>query len=401
MEKMHSFRPARRGSIILFALALSLFVVVIHLKIARPLVLPRLAFPIESMLSGWAADCSSSSPEWLGRFGRAAGWHGGSLAGQATYISPQGEISHCGRGWRNGVWSQAVTPETRFRFASATKVLTADAVLAAVNEQKLALDDPFLIYLPELESVADERLKTVTLRQLLNHSAGFDRLKTPDTMFAHAKTPWCPGDLARLERIKLDFDPGARHAYGNLGYCLLGVVLERVYDEPFRELVERRYALSDYGLAFVDGPYLPDEVRYDFRNSNFYMENYYRYFDFDALSSSAGLSGGALGYARLIHQMLDREPHSLRDTESGGACRRDEFRSCYGHAFNIYQREDDPLVTYIQSGNLIGASSLVVVDHHGGVLVWVGNGMPRDMQAAMDTIKERAYSALSEHYRHH
>ncbi|WP_169745548.1 serine hydrolase domain-containing protein [Isoalcanivorax pacificus] len=385
----------------LVAAVFLMITVIAHLKVVRPLVLPRLIFPIESVVFGLAAKCSPGSPGWLERFSKTATWHGGSLAGQVAYISPNGDLSHCEHGWRDQAWGEMVTPQLRFRFASATKVLTADAILAAALEQKLALDDPLLGYLPEVNNLADERLRDVTLRQLLNHSAGFDRSRTPDTMFMHAKTPWCPSELSNLEKVTLDFDPGARHAYGNLGYCLLGVVLERVYEEPFRALVERRYALSDYDLKFVDGPYLSDEVQYDFRNSDFYMENYYRYFDFEALSSSAGLTGSALGYAKLINRMLARERHPLREVEADILCSRERFRSCYGHVFNIYQRPDDPLVAYIQSGNLIGASSMVMVDNHGGVLVWVGNGMPRKMQEKMDKIKDIAYGELSEYYTLH
>ena len=91
----------------------------------------------------------------------------------------------------------------------------------------------------------------------------------------------------------------------------------------------------------------------------------------------------------------------LRDESMVARCDREELRSCYGYGLNIYQQADDALVAYIQSGNLIGASALVVLDNQGGVLVWTGNGAPLNMQEAMDDLKRHVYEVLSGHYAVH
>src|SRR5690606_797999 len=148
--------------------------------------------------------------------------------------------------------------------------------------------------LPEVLPVEDERLESVTVEQLLNHTAGFDRSNGQDPMFLLDIKPWCPGRLQKLSSSRLKFDPGSKYSYSNLGYCLVGVVVEGVSGSPYRQYMEDEYKLSALGLGFIDGPYKADEVRYDFRNSNFYGESYFNYFDFNAISASAGLSGNAL-----------------------------------------------------------------------------------------------------------
>src|SRR5690606_38280416 len=128
----------------------------------------------------------------------------------------------------------------------------------------------------------------------------FDRLRTPDPMSLHRTKPWCPYSTSRLSTLRLDFAPGERYAYSNVGYCLLGMILERVTGTPYRQWIEREYRLKQAGIRFVDTSFYADEVRYDFRNSNLYGESYSNYFDFYALSSSAGLSGSALALAENV-----------------------------------------------------------------------------------------------------
>jgi CubicO group peptidase (beta-lactamase class C family) len=83
----------------------------------------------------------------------------------------------------------------------------------------------------------DPRLKRVTVRELLQHTGGFDRDKSFDPMFrplriakaVGATPPAEPEHIVRYMMGKqLDFDPGSRYAYSNYGYCVLGRVIEKV-----------------------------------------------------------------------------------------------------------------------------------------------------------------------------
>ncbi|MFC4638330.1 serine hydrolase domain-containing protein [Deinococcus hohokamensis] len=127
--------------------------------------------------------------------------------------------------------------------ASLTKPLfTARQVLRAAEEGRLDLDDPLSAHLPDLAWMQGSALPNRTLRQLLTHTAGLPA--------------WSPlytwGDAATIRARLLQepwtvTEPG-EVLYSDLGYLLLGRVLERVYGQPLRE-----FALPD-GLTFAPEP---------------------------------------------------------------------------------------------------------------------------------------------------
>ncbi|PNY79934.1 esterase [Deinococcus koreensis] len=127
--------------------------------------------------------------------------------------------------------------------ASLTKPLfTARSILRAAEAGQLDLDDPLETHLPELAWMQDSALRARTLRQLLTHTAGLPA--------------WAPlytwGDAAtirsRLLQEAWDLQPPGEVTYSDLGYLLLGRVLERVHGRALRE-----FALED-GLSFTPPP---------------------------------------------------------------------------------------------------------------------------------------------------
>lgn len=144
------------------------------------------------------------------------------------------------------------------RIASLSKPITAVAILILVQEGQLQLDAPLL---PLLAAHPTQRFDTqaaakidpawglVTVRHLLEHSGGFDRDKSEDTMFQLVKITQAR-KLKRLARIPdviryqlqqpLDFQPGAKYAYSNIGYCLLGRVVESVSGQDYAAFVNER-----------------------------------------------------------------------------------------------------------------------------------------------------------------
>jgi CubicO group peptidase (beta-lactamase class C family) len=128
------------------------------------------------------------------------------------------------------------TVRTRFRIASITKMFTAVSVLQLAERHALSLDEKLSRYLPWAPH-ADE----VTLRELLMHTSGLPNYL--DEAFATGKVtaPVTPRALIEtLAGAPLDFPPGARYAYSNTGYVLLGLVVEAVAGEPLAEY-ERRH----------------------------------------------------------------------------------------------------------------------------------------------------------------
>lgn len=324
--------------------------------------------------------CSSETPKWVEESLNYIIDHHGSLVNQIAYLDQNKKIYTCESGRKGkAVFSEKLNENTRFRYASLTKLFTSDAVLAHINNGSLKLDSKLVEFIPELkqQKFKDRRIQDITVAQLLEHRSGFDRMRSEDVVFAINKKSWCPYDLEKLADIKLDFNPGERYAYDNRNYCLLGVVLERLENQNYRAYMQKRYALIKKNIKFVDGSYYPDEVKYDFRNNNFWIESDDNKFDFIALSSSAGLSGSAKQLAISIQSMLKESKNlnilSIRQ-DTLNNCHLDQFKSCNGYAMWQYQASENQPKMYFRNGGLLAVTSMAIVTENNEILVWIGNG---------------------------
>ncbi len=136
----------------------------------------------------------------------------------------------------------AVAPErVEFEIGSISKVFTGLLLAHAVTDGKLAFTDTLAQRLPvEFESDDTGR---ITLRQLATHTSCLPRL--PDNMGAiDDSDPYAKYDdaalFAYLAQAKLAQAPPCESAYSNLGFGVLGVVLERSYQKPWAALVREK-----------------------------------------------------------------------------------------------------------------------------------------------------------------
>jgi D-alanyl-D-alanine carboxypeptidase len=128
------------------------------------------------------------------------------------------------------------TIETRFRTASVTKMFTAVAVLRLVQDRRISLDDPLGRWIPEL---ANEPLGLGTVHQYLTHTAGAGDL-FDGRYLGHQRELRSHDDYLRVfGKDLLKMPPGQEFAYSNLGYMLLGSLIERVTGKSYDEAVRR------------------------------------------------------------------------------------------------------------------------------------------------------------------
>jgi len=339
----------------------------------------RLIYPLQAQFAIWNIECPENAPKWMNKSLKYIIINQKMLSNQLVYIDHNNQIYTCQSGWqKTTVFSKPILKNTRFRYASMTKLITNDAVIKLINQRKIKLDYKIVDYFDELkgQSFKDERIKEITIADLLQQRSGFDRMKSEDVVFSTNKKPWCPTQLKKLLEIELDFEPNTRYAYDNRNTCLLGVVIERVTRKNYREYIERQYQISKYNIKFIDGVYYSDEVRYDFRNSDFWMESDDNSFDFYAVSSSAGLSGSAESLARIIKSMLKQHPLNILDIAQNNfkTCNLNEFQSCNGYAMWQYQKDKQSLKMYFRNGGLPAATSLAIVTAKQEVIVWTSNG---------------------------
>ncbi|WP_299959727.1 serine hydrolase [uncultured Modestobacter sp.] len=131
------------------------------------------------------------------------------------------------------------TPDALFQIGSITKVWTATLVMQLVDEGLVALTDPVSAHLPGFTLADEDAARTLTVGQLLSHTAGFEGDVFTDTGRgddALERYVAGLGDLAQL------FPPGEQFSYNNAGYCVLGRLVEVLRGRPFDEcLVEQLF----------------------------------------------------------------------------------------------------------------------------------------------------------------
>lgn len=198
------------------------------------------------------------------------------IPGATVAVGRDGKVLYSrGFGYADLDAKRAVEPTDLFRIASISKPITAVAVLQLVEQGKLKLDEPALAQLGG-GNVADERFARITVRQLLQHTGGFDRGASFDPMFravpiAQSLNRRPPAGttevIAFMGTRRLDFDPGTKYAYSNFGYCLLGRLIERASGKPYGEYVKREVLRpvgvrdAHLGRTHLDGR-RTNEVRY-------------------------------------------------------------------------------------------------------------------------------------------
>lgn len=224
-------------------------------------------YPVRAELAVATISCSEDSPSWLTDVLTMQSRDNNAPANQIAYISPQGQLHHCENGYigQYPLLSAAITDTTRFRYASVTKLWTADAILALIKDDRLSLDTKLSDIITEIDAPKDPNVNNITIRQLLLHRAGFNRYSVfGHDMFGIGQAI-CPDNLKGLNEIKLGFIPDTKTSYSNLGYCLLGEVISQLHDDmPYKEVIAQQYNFADSSLRFISNAAMPDEVSYNY-----------------------------------------------------------------------------------------------------------------------------------------
>lgn len=168
-----------------------------------------------------------------------------------------GAAVHSGAGWTLHTGTaeihqqRAITARDHFRIGSQTKTFTAAVVLQLVDEGRVRLDAPIERYLPGVVTGTYDG-EVITVRQLLQHTSGLIR----DVRDARAN-PGGGYDLAELVRSVMDeppaFAPGAKQEYSNVGYLVLGLLIERLTGQTARDAITSR-VITPLGLTGTTFP---------------------------------------------------------------------------------------------------------------------------------------------------
>lgn len=344
----------------------------------------RKTYPLEAWWVKQVINCSKRN-DFIEKLLHHAVDQQGSLANQIIYLKKDGHSLSC-------VSGSQVNMDTRFRYASLTKVITAALFLENEKLNKVYRQDYLKNYV-NLIHPKDKRLEKITLFNLLTHTSGFDRTRSNDPLFNFNQKPWCPYQLEKLNRVQLDYVPDTQYSYDNRNYCLLAVALEKVTGQSYKKLVKNYLETSGFkNIKLIDGPFLSDEVQYDFRHEMQYFPSYIDEFDFQALQPVAGLSGSAQDYAKLIHYLLYSRNLSLTNGIAEKNCQT-KYQQCFSIALKelIVKRGER---IYYHTGALPAARSLLVVRENGDIIVWVGSGVPPSSKLTTDDFIHYIYRNL-------
>ncbi|TDC68612.1 class A beta-lactamase-related serine hydrolase [Actinomadura sp. GC306] len=161
-------------------------------------------------------------------------------------VGPDGPIHQ--RTWGTDGRGDRVTPETPFLWGSVAKPVTATAVMALVQARRLGLGDRVVDRLPEFRFGGAAHVSRVTVRHLLNQTAGIPAsatFKVTDCFGAGCPRP--AERLRALDGVTPLGPPGSRYAYSSANYLALAAVVESVTGRPYAEHL-RRSVLAPAGM---------------------------------------------------------------------------------------------------------------------------------------------------------
>lgn len=145
-------------------------------------------------------------------------------------------------GLRQADKSIAVSSDDRWHIGSITKSMTATLAMRLVEQGLLSLDDNIVEIIPSLAGQIKPKYETITLRQLLSHTAGLIRdlpnYRNGDWFdnkrpLMEQRRQWTIEMLNTESTIK----PG-EHSYSNSGYVIASHILEVVTSKPWESLIE-------------------------------------------------------------------------------------------------------------------------------------------------------------------
>lgn len=147
-----------------------------------------------------------------------------------------------------------VQQNTLFDIGSMNKTFTAIVLKQLAAEGQLELSDPLNQY---INGFSDPRAHQITLAHLLEHRSGFGDYHTPGYFELPLNERRLQAIVERAKDMTLEFDPGTDEAYSNLGYVILGDVIEKVtgrsYFENVRQRIVEPLGLSETYLENFDG----------------------------------------------------------------------------------------------------------------------------------------------------
>lgn len=166
-------------------------------------------------------------------------------AGMVTIVARHGQVaSFEAVGYQDVEGQKPMRKNTIFRIASLTKPITCAGIMILVDEGKISVIDPVEKYLPEYKGIkvdgcqgrsgygcgGSQPARPINIEDLMTHTSGL----VASVNLSGAMQPQTLGELAMLgAKTQLLFEPGTHWSYSNVGYDILGRIIETVSKQPY------------------------------------------------------------------------------------------------------------------------------------------------------------------------
>ena len=316
--------------------------------------------PLAAQAATSTATSISTDPDVLGAERLFSAWIEGQLAyrglpGVAVgVVSDQQLVWATGFGYADTKLKVPMTPTTKFRMASHSKLFTATAIMQLREDGKLRLDDPVSKYLPWFKAhPAGDDDGQITVEQLLSHSSGMQR---------EAGDHWTSYEFPTTEELRrlyadrqAPFAPSVRWKYSNLAYAVAGTLIEQVSGSTWADYVNRNIfkplsmnaSSVDKNVAGLAVPYgrrMPDGTR-----------EVLPFVDARGMAAATGVTSNVEDMAKFVSAQFRRGPRGGNRILSTGSLREmqrvrsveENWTSGTGLGFDISRIKDR---TYVGHG---------------------------------------------------
>ena len=179
----------------------------------------------------------------------------GVLSGAVTLVQRHGAVASLEAvGWADIEAKKPMTADTIFQVMSMTKPFVGTAIMMLADEGKLAIGDAVEKHLPEFRGqlvtaqknddgsvVLKKPARVITIHDLMTHSSGMSYLPPAGIKELNTTMDRTLADAVLLySQMPLEFEPGSKWQYSNLGIAILGRIIEVRSGMPFEKFLESR-----------------------------------------------------------------------------------------------------------------------------------------------------------------
>lgn len=336
------------------------------------------------------------------------------IPGGALAVVRNGQLIYSrGYGWADQNKQVPVHPNSLFRIASVSKLITATTLLKLAQDNKLNLDAHVFDILNNLTPIAgkpvNKQIYQMTVMNLLHMSSGWFRAGPAhlDPMFG----PWpkymvddvggennLPASCETMTRVMMTrpfvYKSGTTYVYSNMDYCMLGLIVDKIVGQNYGYLGYQNYVkaniLAPLGITdmaignTLENQKLPGEVtyyRYPSESTQELAESTYLPYSDTQLLQKNFANGGWVASApdlakfmnALTHlKILDRKYFDIMTAKP--AYMRGVNNDYFAMGTKVYHYKDG--TTLIQTGSFTGTNAMVVNKPDGTSIAVIFNTRP-------------------------